>query len=272
MQWWCSATGEPWTWSWQAYPGVWLFVAVVAYLSYRALRAADRTPAGRASAVAALVLLWITLDWPVGPLGTGYLASVHALQFIALGMVVPPLLLRALPRERVDVALASRPRLAGAIGALTQPLVAALLFTLVMVVTHVPRIVDAVMRFQLGAFLLDLAWLLSGLVFWWPVVVRRPALPGFNPILRILYIFLGTQAHLFIAMWLLLADFPVYATYELAPRVTALSALQDQQLAGGFMIGVAEPIVFAAIAVVFFRWAGEQERTARGQEVASERR
>ena len=95
------------------------------------------------------------------------------------------------------------------------------------------------------------------------MIVQRPVREGFNPILRILYIFLGTQAHLFIAMWLLLSDFPVYATYELAPRVTGLSALQDQQLAGGFMIGVAEPIVFAAIAVVFFRWAGEQEKRAR---------
>ena len=264
MQWWCSATGEPWTWSWQAYPGVWAFVALAAFLTWRILKLATPTTGARASAAVALILLWVTLDWPVGPLGTGYLASVHALQFISLGMVVPPLLLRAFPRERIAAGLKARPALAGAIAALTQPLVAAVLFTLVMVVTHVPRVVDSVMQFQLGAFLLDTAWLVSGLVFWWPVVVRHPDRPGFNPILRILYIFLGTQAHLFIAMWLLLADFPVYATYELAPRVTGLSALQDQQLAGGFMIGVAEPIVFAAIAVVFFRWAGEQERRARG--------
>lgn len=263
MQWWCSATGEPWTWSWQAYPGVWLFVALAGYAMWRVLRTEPLSTGARISGIAGVVLLWITLDWPVGPLGTGYLASVHALQFISLGMVVPPLLLRALPRERVEAALAASPGIARTVGALTQPLVAALLFTLVMVVTHVPRVVDAVMRFQLGAFLLDLAWLLSGLVFWWPVIVQRPVREGFNPILRILYIFLGTQAHLFIAMWLLLSDFPVYATYELAPRVTGLSALQDQQLAGGFMIGVAEPIVFAAIAVVFFRWAGEQEKRAR---------
>ena len=151
---------------------------------------------------------------------------------------------------------------------LTQPLVAALLFTLTMVVTHVPRVVDSVMQFQLGAFALDMAWLLSGIVFWWPIVVRYPAREGFNPIFRILYIFLGTQAHLFIAMWLLLSKFPVYATYELAPRVTSLSALQDQQVAGGIMIAVAEPIVFAFIAVVFFRWAREQESRERAGGVA----
>ena len=260
MQWWCSATGEPWTWSWQAYPGVWVFVALAAWVAHRAVRRERAERTRRLAAVLAIALLWLTLDWPVGPLGTGYLAWVHALQFISLGMVIPPLLLRALPRDSVRDALARRPRLASAVASATQPLVAALLFTIVMVATHVPRVVDAVMQFQIGAFALDMAWLLSGLVFWWPVVVRYPARDGFNPIFRILYIFLGTQAHLFIAMWLLLSDFPVYATYELAPRVTGLSALQDQQVAGGIMIGVAEPIVFAFIAYVFFKWAGESER------------
>lgn len=263
MQWWCSATGEPWTWAWQAYPGVWIFVAVAAFALYRLMRDTHATPARRASGIAAVALLWLTLDWPVGPLGTGYLAWVHALQFISLGMLVPPLMLHALPRERVHAMLRERPLVSAGIGAVTQPLLAAVLFTFTMIVTHVPRVVDSVMQFQLGAFALDLAWLVSGLVFWWPVVIRYPAREGFNPILRILYIFLGTQAHLFIAMWLLLSDFPVYATYELAPRVTGLSALQDQQVAGGIMIGVAEPIVFAFIAFVFFRWAGDQEKTAR---------
>lgn len=258
MQWWCSATGEPWTWSWQAYPGVWLFVAAVAWLAWRTWKSSGVGAGRRAAAAAALVLLWLTLDWPVGPLGAGYLASVHALQFISLGMVVPPLLLRAVSAEQAKRWFAARPALGRLVATLTQPLVGAFLFTIVMIVTHVPRVVDAVMRYQLGAFALDLAWLVSGLLFWWPVVVRIPERPDFGPLPRILYIFLGTQAHLFIAMWLLLADFPVYATYELAPRVVSLSALHDQQVAGGIMIGVAEPIVFAAIAAVFFKWANEQ--------------
>lgn len=266
MQWWCSATGEPWTWAWQAYPGVWAFVLVTAAVAWLLMRDAGLRVGQRISAAVALVLLWLTLDWPVGPLGTGYLAWVHALQFVSLGMVVPPLLLNALPRARVHALLDAHPGVAGVVAAATQPLVAAITFTLTMIVTHVPRVVDSVMQFQLGAFALDTAWLLSGIVFWWPIVVRYPGRENFSPIFRILYIFLGTQAHLFIAMWLLLAEFPVYATYELAPRVTSLSALQDQQVAGGIMIAIAEPIVFAFIAVVFFRWARDQEsrETVRG--------
>ena len=26
MQWWCSAQGTQWRWTWVPYPGVWLFV------------------------------------------------------------------------------------------------------------------------------------------------------------------------------------------------------------------------------------------------------
>jgi putative membrane protein len=78
-----------------------------------------------------------------------------------------------------------------------------------------------------------------------------------------LYLFLGTQAHLLIAMWLLTAEFPVCATYELAPRVVRLSPLQDQQLAGPIMIGVAEPLILGIITVVFFRWYSEQEARSR---------
>ena len=30
MQFWCSASGAAWTWTWRAYPGVWLFVLLLA--------------------------------------------------------------------------------------------------------------------------------------------------------------------------------------------------------------------------------------------------
>ncbi|HSG47188.1 MAG TPA: hypothetical protein VLA43_05140, partial [Longimicrobiales bacterium] len=80
MQWWCAAQGVPWTWRWQAYPGVWLFVLALAG-GYRLLRGrfpeTDR-PRFRAWMFGlGVTALWIALDWPVGALGAGYLASLH---------------------------------------------------------------------------------------------------------------------------------------------------------------------------------------------------
>jgi putative membrane protein len=260
VQWWCSARDLPWNWTWQAYPGVWLFVVAVGALFWP-LRQRRGSLLGAAGVPAATVLLWLTLDYPVGPLGAGYLAWVHAVQFLMLAMVVPPLLYLGLDRARVATALERRGWAMSLVRRATQPLFAMIVFAIVMVVSHIPRVVDALMVTQPGAFALDLAWLGAGLLFWWPVLVRVPERPHFPPLVQMLYLFFGAQPHLYIAMWLLLARFPVYGTYELAPRVGDLSAVTDQQIAGGVMLGVGGTFILVVITVLFFRWmSGYQDR------------
>jgi cytochrome c oxidase assembly factor CtaG len=262
MQWWCAAQGLPWTWEWRAYPGVWLLVAVVALAVWRLVAGARANEAtARASwrivvAVGGVVLLWLTLDWPVGALGAGYLASVHALQYLLLAMLVPILMLAATaPALRAWMTRAGRGR--RLVAMVTMPLPALVLFATVMLATHAPPIVDTWMQSQLGAFALDVAWLASGVLFWWPVVVRHRPASYFNAPMRMLYVFVGTLPHLFLAMWLLLADLPVYATYELAPPFPGLTPRMDQQLAGGVLLLIGTPLVLATISVIFFRWSAE---------------
>lgn len=262
LQWWCAAQGVPWSWGWRAYPGVWLFVALVALGVWRLRGQAlpdAASSAGRwrdVSLAAGVLLLWITLDWPVGALGAGYLASVHALQYLLLAMLVPMLLLAG-SAPALRAWMAHRSPGTALTARLTTPLVALLLFATVMLATHAPRVVDTWMRSQLGAFALDLAWLASGFLFWWPVVVRDRVPSYFAAPMRMLYVFVGTLPHLFIAMWLLLAELPVYATYELAPPFPGLTPRMDQQLAGGVLLLIGTPLVLATISVIFFRWSAE---------------
>jgi cytochrome c oxidase assembly factor CtaG len=224
---------------------------------------AGATSAGRrAGGWVAVALVWMALDWPGGPLGTGYLASVHAAQFLVLAMIAPPLLLRGIDGSRVRALLDRNGVAARIIRAATKPLVAMLAFTLVMLATHAPDAVDTLMRSQIGAFALDLAWFLAGLAFWWPVVIDAPVREHFGPPMRMLYLFAGTQAHLYLSMWLLLAELPVYGIYELAPRVTSLSALEDQQVAGGLLLMIGGTYVLAVISVLFFRWFAEPQPEA----------
>jgi cytochrome c oxidase assembly factor CtaG len=266
VQWWCSARGLPWRWHWQAYPGVWLAVIALgaAYARWSkplddGAHASSVSPGRRIGGWVAVVLVWLTLDWPGGPLGTGYLASVHAAQFLVLAMIAPPLLLRGVDPGRVRALLERNRAVAAIVNVATKPLLVMIAFTIVMLATHTPYTVDLLMRTQLGAFVLDSAWFLSGLAFWWPVVIDVPVRVHFGPPMRMLYLFAGTQAHLYLAMWLLLADLPVYGIYELAPRVTALSALEDQQVAGGLLLTIGGTYVLAVISVVFFRWFAEPQ-------------
>jgi len=267
VQWWCSARGIPWRWHWQAYPGVWIMVFALAatYARWTRPLTAESSHGERASqgkrigGWVGVLLVWASLDWPGGPLGTGYLASVHAAQFLILGMIAPPLLLRGLAPERVAAMMHRGGVASRVITFVTQPLLAMIAFTVVMLATHAPGAVDVLMRSQAGAFLLDMAWFVSGLVFWWPVVIDFPLRERFGPPMRILYLFAGTQAHLYLSMWLLLAEFPAYGIYELAPRVTGLSAMEDQQVAGGLLLLVGGTYVLGVISVLFFRWFAEPQ-------------
>jgi cytochrome c oxidase assembly factor CtaG len=262
MIWWCSARGVPWDGSWQAYPGVWLFTIAFA-AAFWALRPRSGSVGWRHAAIlAGAILLWVTLDWPVGPLGAGYLVSVHTGQFLMLAMLLPPLVLLGVDRAAVIRMLEHRPGAMRVVAALTQPLFGIVAFAVTMVLTHLPPVVDTLMTSQMGAFLLDVLWLAAGLIFWWPVIVRVPERAHFPPLLQMLYLFFGTQPHLLIAMWLLAADFPVYATYELAPRATGLSAVIDQQIAGAIMLGFGATYILGAISVLFFRWTAQQQREA----------
>src|SRR5690606_11647683 len=127
-----------------------LFAAVYWWLARRVPAGAERSPWRTVSAVAGVIGLWLTLDWPIGKLGAGYLASVHAFQFVMLAMIVPPLLLLG-ARPAAVARLAARPRLLRFVGAATTPFPSMIVFTIVMVATHMPRVVDALMVSQLGS-------------------------------------------------------------------------------------------------------------------------
>ena len=260
MQWWCAAQGVPWTWRWQAYPGVWLFVLVLAG-GYRLLRRrfpeTDR-PRFRAWMFAlGVAALWIALDWPVGALGAGYLASVHMVQYLLIALVAPPLLLVGLPRG--FYAALGRGPAAPVVRTLSHPIVAIALFVAAMAWTHWPPVVDTLMVTQSGSFLLDLIWLLSGIVFWWPVVAPVPDRGWFQEPGKVAYLIVATLVNTGVFAYLTFSPLPLYATYELAPPVSGLSTRDDQLLAGLLMKMGGAVVLWTAISVLFFRWYRRSE-------------
>jgi len=268
MQWWCSAQGLPWTWEWRPYPGVWLFVLLLAsgYLLVRRRAAARRgqQPSWRrVVGWVGLAFVWLALDWPLGALGAGYLSSVHSTQFLLLTFIAPPLLLLGLGPATQRPEPAKGSRVARVLGAL-------LLFNVVVIASHMPRVVDALMPTQLGAFAIDAAWLGSALLFWHPVLLQAPPI---HPLARMGYIFWGTLAHTGIGVWLLLARLPVYRLYELAPPIAGIDPMSDQQFAGGIMELVGMIIIFGAVSLVALGWMqreNELEREGR-EKLARER-
>ena len=268
MTWWCSAQSTPWTWTWQPYPGVWLLViALLAtyFIALRRLRPTDEMkarPGEVRSFVLGVLFLWLAADWPIGPLGAGYLVSVHTAQYIVFTMVVAPLLLHGTPTWLLR-RLISRPSANRAALVLSHPLVAFLAFNVILVATHLPPVVDALKVTQPGSFAIDIAWLASGMLFWWQVLGPLPELKPLSYPGRIVFLLLNVFVPTVPAAFLTFADYPIYAVYELAPRVVGISAAQDQQLAGLTMKIVGGFIIFGTASVLFFKWYGAEEGKER---------
>lgn len=277
MQWWCSAAGGAWSWSWQPYLGVWIFLALLAAAYVSLLRrwgdggrtskadgGDDSRPRPR-SFWLGLILLWVALDWPVGALGGGYLATAHMVQYLILSLAAPPLLLRGIPTGLIrDVA--RRPRVRRWGRRLFHPAVTLGAFSIVLCASHLPAVLDTMMATQAGSFALDVAWLLSGLLFWWPLVLPVPGRAPMHPLGRMGYLFGSSVPATMVAMMLIFAEFPQYATYELASPVPglAMSPLVDQTVAALLMKFVGGVAIWTVITVLFFRWYRQEE--GRGDE------
>jgi len=264
MNWWCAAQGDSWSWTWQPYLGVWLLVTglvVFRLLAERSRTCVKDDPQVRARVLYLLgaLVLWIAADWPVGPLGAGYLLSVHTAQYILFTLVAPPLLISGTPRWMLRRLI--RPRWAfGLASFLSRPLIAFAIFNIVMLGTHLPAVVDGLTASQLGSFAVDMSWLVSGLVFWWPIIGPLPELEPLAYPGRIVYLVVNVFIPTVPAAFLTYARYPIYSLYELAPPVGSLSTIEDQQLAGLIMKIVGGFIVFGTASVLFFQWSQAEER------------
>lgn len=202
--------------------------------------------------------LWLALDWPIGPLGAGFLAGVHMVQYLLIGVISPALLLLGIQEESWQH-LSARVEHSRLLNIVTFPFLTVAIFVAVTVVSHLPGVVDSIMLTQWGSFGLDMAWFIAGLLFWWPVVSPVPHRPRFPAPLTLVYMFPATLAHTLLSIWLVFSSFPVYGVYELSPPTGWISAIGDQQVAGLTMWVVGGTIMWTIMGGVVLRWMRAQD-------------
>jgi putative membrane protein len=265
ITWWCTALARPWTWEWIPYPGIWLASIIPVVLYARAVRRhpgpVDSRRAGQF--LAGMVVFWLASDWPLGTLGAGYLASAHMTQFLLYTLVSAPLILLGTP-EWLARALLDRLRLRSAATWLGSALVASgLIYNAILLTTHAPGTVDLLRNSQVGSFAMDVLWMVSGFILWLPILSPLPEARASSPFAKMAYLFVATSVVAVIpASFLTFTSTPIYAIYELAPRIGALTAVEDQQLAGIIMKIATIPIIWSTIAVLWFRWTARETQPA----------
>ena len=252
-------TAEPDVWRhWELHPSV--VVGVVLLGGLYVLLGGGSAPRRRVAAFAgSLLVLLASLNGPLHDLSDRYLFSAHMVQHLILTLLFPPLFLYGVPVELARRVI--RPGWARALGArLVQPISAATIFTVPIVLWHLPPLYEAAMRHHGLHIVQHLVFLATSVVMWWPVLSPLPELPRASYPGQLLYLFLLGIPMSVVGAMITLADAPLYPFYVAAPRVVGLSPLDDQQI-GGLIMWVPGGLVFwLAMTVVWFRWSAREER------------
>ena len=255
--------------SWTPHPDVWLLVGLFAAgYAIAIVRLGPRwAPPGLAVVTRFQVAcwsigvfaMWVASDYPIHDIGERYNFSVHMVQHLIFSMVVAPLLLLGMPAWLMRRLLAPR-WLFDTVRTLSRFIPALIVFNVVLVFTHWPLIVNQALESGLVHFLIHALLLVSSLIVWMPIVSPLPEIPRLAPVMQMLYLFAWSVVPTVPASFLTFGSSPLYKFYEHVPHLFGFSTLEDQQAAGLIMKIGAGLLLWMIIAVVFFRWASEEER------------
>jgi putative membrane protein len=256
--------------SWHPHVDVWLLVIVLAAAyAITVVRVGPRhvapghAPVTRLQAVCfslGVAAVWLASDWPVHDIAEELNYSMHMVQHLVLSMVAAPLLLLGTPAWMLRAILCPPSALFRTVRFLSRFLPALLVFNVVLVLTHWPTIVDASLENHGLHFLVHALIFTTALLIWMPVLSPLPEIPRLSPPPRMIFLFLQSVVPTIPASFLTFGSSPLYHFYERVPHLWGLSTVDDQRLAGLIMKLGAGLLLWMLIAVIFFRWAGEEDR------------
>lgn len=197
-----------------------------------------------------IVLLLISTDWPLHDIAEEYLYSMHMLQHTLLTYIIPPLALLATP-EWLFRLLVGQGRTYRVIRFLTRPVIAAVTYNSVLLLTHIPALVN---RSAAGGplhYSLHVLLVFSALMLWTPICgPAKEWRMSYGAMM--IYLFCTSLVPSIPAGWLTFAEGSVYNHYDTPVRVWGMSVLSDQQLAGGIMKLGGSIFLWAIIITIFF--------------------
>ena len=214
----------------------------------------NRIPAWRGgSFLLGIFLIWVAVASPIA--GTAHeLLTGHMVQHLLLMTFAAPLIWVGEPMiafvhgmpKRVQDAMAPllRWRPTQVLGnAITHPAACWFGAAGALLGWHIPALFALGMESPVWHAIMEMSFLVTGFLFWWPVFQPWPSLkkPGW---LIVFYLFLATLPCDILSGFLVFCDRVVYPGYVDSLQPFGLSPLQDQQLAGALMWTVVTVIYF----------------------------
>jgi putative membrane protein len=225
------------------------------------------------SVLLGLFFIWGAVASPIAALDHELL-TVHMLQHLLLMTFAPLLIwlgapvgpvLHGLPRRFVEEMLLpmwqSRPE-KGRVKALGSPEFAWLAACAALVGWHIPTFFALGMQSVSWHLFEHLSFLVTGLLFWWPVV--QCSAGSRQDLSIILYLFFATLPCDILSGFLVFSDRVLYPIYFSSSHLLGLSPLVDQQCAAALMWTCVTIVYFVAGAILTMRFLSPQSSSQVG--------
>jgi cytochrome c oxidase assembly factor CtaG len=220
-------------------------------------------------------LIAVGLLSPIDGLGEELLLA-HMGQHLLIADLAAPLLLIGirspvyafiLPRP-VLVPLARRTGLRRVLRKLRHPLVAIPIWIVILYGWHFKFAFEGALENDLVHALQHQSFVIGSLLVWWSVIdPKRRRMPG--DLWKVPYLIGARLSGMFLGMAFIFLRDPVYAdTYGQTAPEHGLSAITDQQIAGGMMLGLDLIIMLFGLGFFFYRSAQDEDRARRTEEAA----
>ena len=235
------------------------------------------TPGKLIAFSAGLLAVLLALASPVDTFGT-LLLQAHMIQHLLLIMLAPSLLLlgqpvlplfRGLPRWVFKDALGpflGWRELKQVGRAMVHPIVSWFALAAAIIVWHLPRLYELGLHSQAWHRAEHACFFWAAVAFWWPVIGVWPSHPAWPRWAMIPYLVAADLVNTGLSAVLCFSDHVIYSTYQLAPRLWGISALNDQAAAGAIM-WVPGSIAFLVPAVILGMRALEPGRSRTVQPI-----
>lgn len=211
-----------------------------------------------------LVLFYLFVGSPFAVIAAGDLFSAHVVELMVMLFVVPPLCILGLPREFLRSFFWSY-RMRFVLKLCTHPWVTALSFNLLLSAYLVPGVFNFLQKHTFLLALIQLLLLGAAFLMWWTIISPLPEINRLAESVRVMYVFVASLLLLPIGIFLLVADTPFYDVYTQGQRLLPhLTALQDQQLAGGMLKGIQLASYGVALFLLISKWAKREEEPDDG--------
>ncbi|NHN33303.1 cytochrome c oxidase assembly protein [Paenibacillus agricola] len=204
-----------------------------------------------------LIAFYLAEGIPLNLLANEFMFSAHMLQQSLLLFVMPPLLLYGTPPWFIR-AILPKSFVEKVLPLVIHPLLAVIVFNVLITVYHYPAIFDYIMSDGGGGIVSNiyhLILLVSAFQMWWVLVCPLPELDRIPGIKKMAYIIVEGLLIYPVCIFIFFASKLLYKTYAQVPVVVSLfNPLEDQQFGGVIMKFIQEGTLIIALGFVIHRW------------------